>query len=190
MLFRSSIFNAVVVQTVSVLSCGRAIEGKVAFLGGPLYFLSELRTAFKNVLNLGDKDIVFPKDAQLYIAMGASILAKDEPDVNLSDLINKIKEIEDVNLSNSEGLEPLFRNQEEYDEFLNRHNKAQVTKKDLNKIKGNCFLGIDAGSTTTKAALIDEDCNLVYTYYSSNEGSPLKTSINIEIGRASCRERV
>ena len=174
-----SIFNAVVVQTVSVLSCGRAIEGKVAFLGGPLYFLSELRTAFKNVLNLDDKDIVFPKDAQLYIAMGASILAKDEPDVNLSDLINKTKEIEGVNLSNAEGLEPLFRDQKEYDEFLNRHNKAQVTKKDLNQIKGNCFLGIDAGSTTTKAALIDEDCNLVYTYYSSNEGSPLKTSINI-----------
>ena len=104
-----SIFNAVVVQTVSVLSCGRAIEGNVAFLGGPLYFLSELRTAFKNVLNLSDENIVFPKDAQLYIAMGASILAKDEPDINLSDLINKTKKIEGVNLSNTEGLEPLLK---------------------------------------------------------------------------------
>ena len=174
-----SIFNAVVVQTVSVLSCGRAIEGNVAFLGGPLYFLSELRTAFKNVLNLSDENIIFPQDAQLYIAMGASILAKDEPDVNLSYLINKIKKIEDVNLSNAEGLEPLFKNKQEHDEFINRHNKSQVPKKDLKDIKGNCFLGIDAGSTTTKAALIDENCNLVYTYYSSNEGSPLQTSINI-----------
>ena len=174
-----SIFNAVVVQTVSVLSCGRAIEGNVAFLGGPLYFLSELRTAFKNVLNLSDENIIFPQDAQLYIAMGASILAKDEPDVNLSYLINKIKKIEGVNLSNAEGLEPLFKNKQEHDEFINRHNKSQVPKKDLKDIKGNCFLGIDAGSTTTKAALIDENCNLVYTYYSSNEGSPLQTSINI-----------
>ncbi|WP_455542030.1 acyl-CoA dehydratase activase-related protein [Intestinibacter sp.] len=174
-----SIFNAVVVQTVSVLSCGRAIEGNVAFLGGPLYFLSELRTAFKNVLNLSDENIVFPEDAQLYIAMGASILAKNEPAVDLSDLINKTKEIEGVNLSNAEGLEPLFRNEQEHNEFIDRHNKSKVTKKDLKDVKGNCFLGIDAGSTTTKAALIDENCNLVYTYYSSNEGSPLQTSINI-----------
>ena len=181
-----SIFNAVVVQTVSVLSCGRAIEGNVAFLGGPLYFLSELRTAFKNVLNLSDENIVFPKDAQLYIAMGASILAKDEPDINLSDLINKTKKIEGVNLSNTEGLEPLFKNKQEHDEFINRHNKSKVTKKDIKNIKGNCFLGIDAGSTTTKAALIDEDCNLVYTYYSSNEGSPLQTSINIVKDIYSC----
>ena len=181
-----SIFNAVVVQTVSVLSCGRAIEGNVAFLGGPLYFLSELRTAFKNVLNLSNENIVFPKDAQLYIAMGASILAKDEPDINLSDLINKTKKIEGVNLSNTEGLEPLFKNKQEHDEFINRHNKSKVTKKDIKNIKGNCFLGIDAGSTTTKAALIDEDCNLVYTYYSSNEGSPLQTSINIVKDIYSC----
>ena len=181
-----SIFNAVVVQTVSVLSCGRAIEGNVAFLGGPLYFLSELRTAFKNVLNLSDENIVFPKDAQLYIAMGASILAKNEPDINLSDLINKTKKIEGVNLSNTEGLEPLFKNKQEHDEFINRHNQSKVTKKDIKNIKGNCFLGIDAGSTTTKAALIDEDCNLVYTYYSSNEGSPLQTSINIVKDIYSC----
>ncbi len=181
-----SIFNAVVVQTVSVLSCGRAIEGNVAFLGGPLYFLSELRTAFKNVLNLSDENIVFPKDAQLYIAMGASILAKDEPDINLSDLINKTKKIEGVNLSNTEGLEPLFKNKQEHDEFINRHNKSKVTKKDIKNIKGNCFLGIDAGSTTTKAAIMDENYNLVYTYYSSNEGSPLQTSINIVKDIYSC----
>lgn len=174
-----SIFNAVVVQTVSVLSCGRAIEGKVAFLGGPLYFLSELRTAFKNVLNLDDKDIIFPNDAQLYIAIGASLLAKEEPSINLSDLIHKLEEIEKVNLSHVEGLEPLFKNELEYSEFINRHNKSKVNKIDIKNIKGNCFLGIDAGSTTTKAALIDEDCNLLYTYYSSNEGSPLQTSINI-----------
>ena len=94
-----SIFNAVVVQTVSVLSCGRKIEGKVAFLGGPLYFLSELRRAFQNVLNLKDEDIIFPKDAQLYIALGAALLSKEEESISLGNLLDRCRKIESIDIS-------------------------------------------------------------------------------------------
>ncbi|WP_455537908.1 acyl-CoA dehydratase activase-related protein [Terrisporobacter sp.] len=174
-----SIFNAVVVQTVSVLSCGRKIEGKVAFLGGPLYFLSELRRAFQNVLNLKDEDIVFPQNAQLYIAMGASLLAKEEESILLNDLLEKCEEIDRVDLGENEGLEPLFKDEEDYNLFKEKHNRSSVKSIDISELKGNVYLGIDAGSTTTKAAIIDENCNLVYTYYSSNEGSPLETSVKV-----------
>ena len=174
-----SIFNAVVVQTVSVLSCGRKIEGKVAFLGGPLYFLSQLRKAFQNVLKLKDEDIIFPEDAQLYIAMGASLLSKDEEFLILHDLLDRLEEIEHIDINGKKGLEPLFKDYIEYEEFTHKHDKNSVEKVNINKIKGNVYLGIDAGSTTTKATLIDEDGNLVYSYYSSNEGSPLETSIRV-----------
>ena len=174
-----SIFNAVVVQTVSVLSCGRKITGKVAFLGGPLYFLSQLREAFKNVLKLSDEDIIFPDDAQLYIAMGAALLSKEEESIILHHLLDKCIEIENLNISNKKRLEPLFKNEIEYEEFISRHSKSKIKSIDLNDLKGDVYLGIDAGSTTTKAAIIDENCNLVYTYYSSNEGSPLETSIRV-----------
>jgi Activator of 2-hydroxyglutaryl-CoA dehydratase (HSP70-class ATPase domain) len=113
-------------QTVSVLSCGRKIEGKVAFLGGPLYFLSELRRAFQNVLELKDEDIIFPADAQLYIAMGASILAKDEETMMLSDLLERCIKIESIDISGKKGLEPLFKDEKEYEEFTAKHNKHVV----------------------------------------------------------------
>ena len=174
-----SIFNAVVVQTVSVLSCGRKIEGKVAFLGGPLYFLSELRRAFQNVLNLKDEDIIFPKDAQLYIALGAALLSKEEESISLGNLLDRCRKIESIDISGNKGLEPLFNNEKDYNEFLNRHNKDSIKSIDIGELKGNVYLGIDAGSTTTKAAIMDENYNLVYTYYSSNEGSPLQTSIKV-----------
>ncbi|RDY24226.1 2-hydroxyglutaryl-CoA dehydratase [Romboutsia maritimum] len=174
-----SIFNAVVVQTVSVLSCGRSIKGKVAFLGGPLYFLSELRKAFIDVLKLKDEDIIFPKNAQLYIAIGASILSAYEKEISLKYLLEKIDSIKNNEFNSINSLEPLFKNENEYNDFFNRHNKNKVVYKEINNYKGNCFLGIDAGSTTTKAALIDESGNLLYTYYNSNEGNPLQTAIKV-----------
>ncbi|WP_300277410.1 2-hydroxyacyl-CoA dehydratase [Peptacetobacter sp.] len=174
-----SIFNAVVVQTVSVLSCGRKIEGKVAFLGGPLYFLSELRQAFKNVLNLKDEDIIFPENAQLYIAIGAALLSENEKEISIKNLLEKLNSIKTIDDGNVNLLEPLFKDEEEYNEFKEKHNKNNVEKYDINNYKGNCFLGIDAGSTTTKAVLIGENGELLYSYYSSNEGNPLKTTINI-----------
>ncbi len=174
-----SIFNAVVVQTVSVLSCGRKIKGKVAFLGGPLYFLSELRRQFANVLKLKEEDIIFPENAQLYVAMGAALLAEDEESNSLKDLLDKVKSIDSLDDGNSEEIVPLFKDEEDYKNFATRHEKAKVSRGDISKYSGNCYLGIDAGSTTTKAALIDEDGNLLYTHYGSNEGSPLQMSIKI-----------
>lgn len=174
-----SIFNAVVVQTVSVLSCGRKIEGKVAFLGGPLHFLPSLRDCFKSVLKLDDKDIIFPKDAQLYVAMGASLLSKKEEAIKLDDLIKKIQSLNIDDLNTTDKLDPLFKDENDYNEFIKRHNKNTIKTCDISKFNGNCFLGIDAGSTTTKAALIDDKGNLLYTHYSSNEGKPLEVVIDI-----------
>ena len=174
-----SIFNAVVVQTVSVLSCGRKIEGKVAFLGGPLHFLPSLRDRFKSVLKLDDKDIIFPKDAQLYVAMGASLLSKKEEAIKLDDLIKKIQSLNIDDLNTTDKLDPLFKDENDYNEFIKRHNKNTIKTCDISKFNGNCFLGIDAGSTTTKAALIDDKGNLLYTHYSSNEGKPLEVVIDI-----------
>lgn len=174
-----SIFNAVVVQTVSVLSCGRKITGKVAFLGGPLYFLSELRKQFKEVLKLEDEDVVFPENAQLYVALGAAMLADNQPIIEISKLIEKINEIDSLEDSADEKISPLFETREDYDNFVKRHEKASVRKKDINSYKGRCFLGIDAGSTTTKAVLISEDGDILYSHYGSNEGSPLDMSIKI-----------
>ena len=174
-----SIFNAVVVQTVSVLSCGRKIEGNVAFLGGPLHFLSSLRDRFKSVLNLNDENIIFPDNAQLYVAMGASLLSKKEESIQLSDLIKKIQSLDINNFDSVDKLEPLFNDENDYNDFIQRHNNHTVQICDISKFNGNCFLGIDAGSTTTKAALIDDKGNLLYTHYSSNEGKPLEVVINI-----------
>ena len=174
-----SIFNAVVVQTVSVLSCGRKIEGNVAFLGGPLYFLSELRQAFKNVLNLDDEHIIFPENAQLYIAIGAALLAEEEKEVSLKSILDKLNSIKTIDDGNVNLLEPLFKDEDDYREFLEKHNVNNVEKYDINKYSGNCFLGIDAGSTTTKATLIGENGELLYSYYSSNEGNPLKATVKI-----------
>lgn len=172
-----SIFNAVVVQTVSVLSCGRKIKGKVAFLGGPLYFLSELRKAFIDVLNLNEEDIIFPPDAQLYIAIGASLLSIEQDYIKLGELLQTLKDIDNIDSENVSDLEPLFKNEEEYSEFIDRHNNDKIKTRNIKEYRGNCYLGIDAGSTTTKLALIDDSGNLLYSHYSSNEGSPLETAI-------------
>lgn len=170
-----SIFNAVAIQTVSALACGREIKGKVAFLGGPLYFLSELRYAFKRVLNLDEEDIIFPKDAQLYVCMGASLISKKGSKVNLESLIDKIKNLDKEGINKISKLEPLFKDKNEYEIFLKRHNKKDIGYKDIEKVVGNCYLGIDAGSTTTKVVLIDEEKNILYSHYSSNNGRPLDT---------------
>ncbi|WAW15727.1 2-hydroxyacyl-CoA dehydratase [Peptostreptococcus equinus] len=174
-----SIFNAVVVQTVSVLSCGRKIEGKVGFLGGPLFFLSELRKQFKNVLNLKEEDVIFPENAQLYVALGAAMLAEDEQMMEISKLIVKINDIDSLEDANDEKISPLFQTNDDYKNFVNRHSKDSVKKRDISTYIGKCFLGLDAGSTTTKAVLISEDGDILFTHYGSNEGSPLDMSIKI-----------
>lgn len=174
-----SIFNAVVVQTVSVLSCGRKITGGVAFLGGPLFFLSELRKQFSNVLNLSEEDIIFPENAQLYVAMGASLLAEGEDDIAISELIDRVDSIDTLEEESSAEIQALFESDEDYRLFKERHEKNRVKRGDLSTYSGRCFLGIDAGSTTTKACLMSEDGEILYSHYGSNEGSPLDMAIKI-----------
>ena len=172
----ASIFQAVVNQTISGLACGKPIRGNVAFLGGPLHFLSELKNAFIRTLNLGPENIIAPEHSHLFAAVGSAMTAKAEIAIDIDALItklhNKIKMDFEV-----ERMEPLFATQDAYKEFRARHDSHRVIKGSLENYSGNCYLGIDAGSTTTKAAVVAEDGTLLYSFYSSNNGSPLATSI-------------
>ena len=175
----ASIFQAVVNQTISGLACGRPIRGKIAFLGGPLNYLSELRNRFIETLQLTDKTTIIPKDAHLLVAKGAALESCESKSITNEKLKSKIKMLESSHDSTSKPLNPLFVTTSEYDQFKERHSKAKVPKKDLKDFKGDCFLGIDAGSTTTKIALTDMDDNLLYSMYKSNEGSPLKSVMSM-----------
>ena len=172
----ASIFQAVVNQTISGLACGKPIRGNVAFLGGPLHFLSELKQAFIRTLGLKDDEIIAPTHSHLFAAMGAALNAKEDASTTLGALLeefnNKIQLTAEV-----ERMKPLFNSKEEYEEFKEEHNRFAVTRGDLASYHGKCFLGVDAGSTTTKVALVGEDGQLLYSFYSSNNGSPLKTTI-------------
>lgn len=169
-----SVFQAVVNQTISGLACGKPIRGKVAFLGGPLYFLSELRQRFIETLKINDEDVIFPDNSQLFVAMGAALLAADEVKINsLKELLDKLVNMPENIGDNTKTLNPLFKNDEEVEEFRSRHNKNVAARTDLATYQGNAFLGIDVGSTTTKAALLDDQGRIMYTYYDSNEGDPL-----------------
>ena len=172
----ASIFQAVVNQTISGLACGKPIRGHVAFLGGPLHFLSELKAAFIRTLNLTDEYIIAPDNSHLFAAIGSAFAYDENISVDINELITLLKSKIKLDFE-VERMEPLFANEKEYDEFITRHNKASVRKGDLSSYKGNCFMGIDAGSTTTKVALVGEDGTLLYSFYESNNGSPLATSI-------------
>jgi predicted CoA-substrate-specific enzyme activase len=174
-----SIFHAVVVQTISVLACGRPILGKVAFLGGPLTFLSELRKRFIEILKLKDNEVIFPDDSEIYVALGAALSSDTEKYTNYEEILKKLEEIKALEEEKPNSLEPLFRNAQEYDEFKKRHDKNVIKELSIKQAKGNCFLGIDAGSTTTKATLINEEGEILYSYYSSNKGNPLNATVGI-----------
>ncbi len=173
----ASILQSVVIQTISGLACGRPIRGNVAFLGGPLYFLSELRKRFIETLKLKPEQIIFPAHSQLYVAIGAALSSENEKPIQLKPLINRNEEIASSSLSEAYRLDPLFDNENEHQKFKVRHSQNLVKRKDLSSYAGDCYFGIDAGSTTTKAALIDSEGALLHTYYGSNEGSPLKSTI-------------
>ncbi len=172
----ASIFQAVVNQTISGLACGKPIRGHVAFLGGPLHFLSELREAFIRTLKLDEEHTIIPENSHLFAAIGSALNYKEENQISLEALIDRLSG--DIHMEfEVERLEPLFQDAYAYEEFRARHEKATVARGVLSTYKGNCYLGIDAGSTTTKVALVGEDGTLLYSFYSSNNGSPLATSI-------------
>jgi len=175
----ASVFQSVVNQTISGLACGKPIKGNVAFLGGPLQFLSELRKRFIETLKIPDHQVVFPENAELYVAIGAALSSKDLSLVSFKSIANKLHLLNEVTVHEVERLEPLFKNEKEFEEFRLRHSATKVEKRDLETFEGDCFLGIDAGSTTTKAALIDKKGALLYSYYGSNNGSPLNSAVNI-----------
>jgi predicted CoA-substrate-specific enzyme activase len=172
----ASIFQAVVNQTISGLACGKPIRGHIAFLGGPLHFLSELREAFIRTLNLDEEHTIAPGHSHLFAAIGAALNSKQDVLFSLSDLKDKLASSIKMEFE-VERMEPLFSSQQEYDEFESRHNNHCVTTSDLKHYAGKCFLGIDAGSTTTKVALVGKDGSLLYSFYSSNNGSPLATTL-------------
>ena len=172
----ASIFQAVVNQTISGLACGKPIRGHVAFLGGPLHFLSELKTAFVRTLKLDDEHAIVPDNSHLFAAIGSAMNAEGKTEVSLLALKKRLEEKVAIDFEVAR-LEPLFKDKEEYDAFLARQSVNNVVTADLSTYEGNCYLGIDAGSTTTKAALVGEDGALLYSFYSNNHGNPLGTSI-------------
>ena len=175
----ASIFQAVVNQTISGLACGRPIRGNVAFLGGPLSYLSELRKRFIETLQLKDEEIIVPEEAHLLVAKGAALDSYHTEEITPNELEQKIENLKQSHDNTTHPLDPLFKNDEEYKNFKERHNKAKVSKTDLSTYEGDCYLGIDAGSTTTKLVLIDKDGNLLYSLYGSNEGNPLNSVTNM-----------
>ncbi len=175
----ASIFQAVVNQTISGLACGRPIRGNVAFLGGPLNYLSELRTRFIETLQLTDDEIIVPEEAHLLVAKGAALDSINSEEITPDELSKKIETLKTSHDNTSKPLDPLFKNEDEYEKFKERHNKNTVNRKDLEGYEGDCYLGIDAGSTTTKLVLIDTEGNLLYSLYGSNEGNPLKSVMNM-----------
>ena len=173
----ASIFQAVVNQTISGLACGKPIRGHVAFLGGPLHFLSELKTAFIRTLKLDDEHIIAPDNSHLFAAIGSALNAKQDVTVSLTELKERMRTTIKLDFE-VERMEPLFATEDDYQAFHDRQSAYRVKTGDLSTYKGKCFLGIDAGSTTTKTALVSEDGTLLYSFYSSNNGNPLKTTIN------------
>lgn len=171
----ASIFQAVVNQTISGLACGRVIKGKVAFLGGPLSFLSELRKRFIETLGLKEDEVIFPEHAHYFVAIGAALLSESHESITVTEIVERLTAAQRAAQIEVKHLEPLFASRESFAEFQARHHRHRAPRGDIAQARGPVYLGIDAGSTTTKAALIDQDKRLLYTFYKSNEGDPVGT---------------
>lgn len=174
----ASIFQAVVNQTIVGLASGRKIEGKVGFIGGPLSFLPQLRHRFQKTLHLKNSEIIVPDNAEVYVAAGAALSAKNQS-VSLLQLLNRLEEGQKDQKALSDRLMPLFNDEEEYQDFKSRHASQQAKRRDVTSYQGHCFLGLDMGSTTSKAVLIDGDGSLLYSCYQNNGGSPLTSAAAI-----------
>ena len=174
----ASIFQAVVNQTVSVLACGHPIRGKVAFLGGPLHFLPSLRQRFIETLKLGRDDIIVPDRANLFVALGASRLSRRGAVIEYGDLLDRMERYGDDAKTEVRRLAPLFCGEDQYADFARAH-ELRAKRRDISSYRGRAFLGIDAGSTTTKAVLMSESREILLDYYGSNEGKPLEKTADI-----------
>ncbi|MEX1376034.1 MAG: acyl-CoA dehydratase activase [Eubacteriales bacterium] len=169
----ASIHQAVVDQTIAGLAQGREIEGKVVFLGGPLTFSKGLRDRFKESLKLTDEMAVLPENSQYFVGIGASMYSAGEKQIAYKELLSLVKN-GNKQIIKTKKLEPLFKDEKEYAEFVKRHSENDVPRKDISSYEGDAYLGIDAGSTTTKIVLIDKDCNILFEYYGANLGNPVR----------------
>jgi activator of 2-hydroxyglutaryl-CoA dehydratase len=176
----ASVLQAVVDQTIGGLACGRKICGPAAFLGGPLHFLPELRKRFKETLNLDENSIIVPKDSHYYVALGAAILSENDHTISAADLCGRVNNVLDRNCyEETVRLAPLFASHNEFDKFTERHNSVKAERAEISKTSGDLFLGIDAGSTTTKAVLTDANSKILATWYGPNEGDPINAVLKI-----------
>lgn len=173
-----SVLQAVVNQTIGGLAQGRPIKGKVAFLGGPLYFMSELRKRFIETLNLSEDQVIFPENSQYFVAMGSALISKKGTSQTFDKLYKNINKIYAIDDHKQVTLPSLFESEEDYESFKARHESHQVGRGDIQHYHGKAYIGIDAGSTTTKVVLIDEDKNLLFSHYGSNQGKPLISTID------------
>jgi predicted CoA-substrate-specific enzyme activase len=173
-----SVLQAVVNQTIGGLAQGKPIRGRIAFLGGPLHFLTELKMRFIETLNLTEDEIVKTPNAHYYVAMGAALLSSEENYIEYNSILDNLSKVDPQNLTESNFLKPLIATEEEYEEFKERHEKEKVKRKDIKEYSGKAFLGIDAGSTTTKVTLITDSGELLYSHYGSNRGRPLKSVVD------------
>ncbi len=169
----ASIFQSVVTQTISGLACGRPIRGYVAFLGGPLQYLSELERRFRITLDLDDEHSLKPENAHLFVASGAALASSGDNPVTISEILRRLADLGEVQGSEIVRLDPLFSTPEDYEEFCARHDRDRVPKGDLSTYRGEAYLGIDAGSTTFKAALIGRDGEILKSWYGNNHGDVL-----------------
>ena len=172
----ASIFQSVVTQTISGLACGRPIRGHIAFLGGPLQYLPELRKRFYETLELDDEHIIVPENAHLFVASGCAAAGAEVEErklERLDQIIERLRNLGDMQGSEVTRLDPLFASDEEYREFKERHDAERVQTADLDEYEGVAYLGIDAGSTTFKAVLISEDGKILWSHYVSNKGDVL-----------------
>lgn len=170
----ASIYQAVVDQTISGLAQGRPLKGKIVFLGGPLTFLKGLRRRFVETLDLDEEHALFPEGGQYYVALGAAIHAGMQKESYTYDEVIRRLQLAMQTKEDIATLKPLFKDQAEYDEFIKRHQADDVAYNDLLTYEGKAYIGIDAGSTTTKIVVLDEDCRILYQHYQSNHGNPVE----------------
>ena len=185
----ASIYQAVVNQTISGLACGKPIRGHVAFLGGPLHFMDQLRERFIVTLKLKDDEIIVPENSQLFVAAGSAFSAdrnyncseeeKAKAFPTIAEFRERLKNLVDAELSEVQRLDPLFNNATELDEFRKRHAMEKAARGDLSLTTGPVFLGLDSGSTTTKAVLIDQKGRIIWDFYASNQGNPVDLAVKV-----------
>ncbi len=184
----ASIFQAVVSQTISGLACGKPIRGNVVFLGGPLHFLDQLRERFVLTLRLSSEQAIVPDNSQLFVATGAafsasregSCVSSSEPQFpSIKEFRERLQNLVGAEMQEVQRLEPLFSSQEELDEFNKRHSKEVALTGDLDATEGPVFLGLDAGSTTTKAVLIDTEGRILWRFYDVNAGNPVDLAVRV-----------